>query len=102
MSQDYDTCAVCDKLCGYEDGKATWWGNDRKGSHHSSVCEECKTKLGRKWNEYFGESTCWADFGIEVEWHSVVRILGEFKRDMAMRCETYTVTDKDRCERRSK
>ena len=99
MSQDNITCAKCDKPCGYDDGKAIWFGADRKGDYHAAICGQCKTNLISRFSAFFGlEGSSSDDYNLEIEWHDVSRILSMIKRDHAMRI-AYIVTDKELYER---
>ncbi len=99
MGQDNVTGAKCASLCGYDDGKAIWFGKDREGDHHAALCSKCRKKLVYKFFEYFGANCSSDDYALGLEWDAVDAILGAFERDIASRHSVYKVSDKKRYER---
>ena len=99
MGQDNVTCAKCDKPCGYDDGKSIWFGSDRESDHHAAICEQCTRNLGSRFSAFFGlDGYSYNEYGLDVQWHEVDKILSKIKRDYNMRT-SYIVTDKDLYER---
>ena len=99
MSQDDRTCAICDERCGYDNEARIWDGRDRKGDYHSRICGRCVGNLMSRFCAFFGiEGMSWDQFGAEIEWDDMKRILDGVKRDCTMRI-SYIVTDKELYER---
>ena len=88
MSQDSETCALCGKLCGYDNGKG-YWDESNKG-----ICEQCIGNLISRFCAFFGiDPGGWEKYGMVLEWDDVDKILSNIKRDEVMRI-SYIVTDK--------
>ncbi|KKN50772.1 hypothetical protein LCGC14_0629420 [marine sediment metagenome] len=99
MSQDDVTCAKCDKPCGYDDSKAIWFGSDRRGDYHAAICGQCKMNLISRFSAFFGlEGSSSDEYGLDIEWHQVAKILSAIKQDYAMRL-SYLVPDRELYER---
>ena len=99
MGQDNETCAICDEKCGYDDKSAIWDGEDRKGNYHARICGRCKHNLMSRFGAFFGiGGMSYGEFGMEIEWDDMKRILDGASRDYVMRY-SYIVTDKELYER---
>ena len=93
MSQDNEKCAKCGKSCGYDDGKGHWDGVDL------AICGQCRLNLVNRFCAFFGIDGCsYTDYGLEVEWGDIDKILSHIQRDECMRI-SYIITDKDTYER---
>ena len=93
MSQG--TCAICDKEC---DGRAGIW----EGNYHSKICSICIDNLISRFKAFFGtEGHSWGEWGLEIEWADIHKILSNIKRDYAMRV-SYITTEKEEYERTKK
>ena len=97
--QDYETCAICGELRGYDDRKGIWWGDDRRGREHSIICGEDKKNLLRRFAAFFGLNSYSSDeTGIIVEWHEMRKILSSIQRDQLNRTR-FVVAEKELYER---
>lgn len=90
-SQDSQVCEKCGKPCGYDDRKAYF--------DPGYLCRQCKRNLLKRFAAVFGlNGTSSDEWGTQVSWRDVDRMLSKLCRDEAMRI-TYYVTDKELWEK---
>lgn len=87
MSQDNEVCCKCGIKCGYD---------DHKGHYNSKfLCGNCRQNLASRFAAFFGIDGCSTnEWGFEVEWGDIDKILSNIKRDEVYRV-SYIVTDKE-------
>ncbi len=89
MSQDNIKCVKCGRDCGYDDDKGRWEGINL------AICGQCKGNLISRFCAFFGLDGCSSDeYGLDVEWNDIDKILSNIKSDYCMRI-SYIVTDRD-------
>lgn len=95
MRQDNETCANCGKLCGDDEGKATWFG-EKKEFYNTAICGECIEELLEQFCGFFNVEPSYTKCGIEIYWHEMYKILSLIKINPLKRSSYIEVDDMEK------